>query len=157
MIKAEPLASLVVAHTFGYTDLVRLALREVVKCHMEKAFRNAGNYDIPATLMAVMHKLRQERIEWCREKLIYISMIDYGHWGHQSLTWIDSRRAQWRKWLQTAIRAVSEEPSFKVLKEQCRLILDMSIPRFDLSFVNARLGEWWEEADRIESALPDLE
>jgi len=65
----DPLAVLLIAYAFDCPDEGRFALRECLKGKLQSHIMGAAEFDIPAEVMAMLLRLREERLNWFSTKL----------------------------------------------------------------------------------------
>jgi hypothetical protein len=65
----DPLAVLLIAYAFDCPDEGRFALRECLKGKLQSHILGAAEFDIPAEVMAMLLRLREERLNWFSTKL----------------------------------------------------------------------------------------
>jgi len=172
----EPLASLVVAHSFGFRDEVRFALREVVKCDLSVELDKAQKCDIPLSLMHFLHGLRAERIAWYTGRVMELSealIASYlgagslfgGHTmlsrspSHQVSCEAIQRLASCLRWQHKAMKELERHPTFCTFE---KLVCEgdgqaVFIQSTIKDEVEQFMETWRAEATKFESEFPQLD
>jgi hypothetical protein len=151
LVKAEPLASLAVAYSFELHDVARAALRELVKQDLGAQLRAARGHDIPLSLVEVIFKLREDRVRWYRDKLLWLCDIVANQIYSSSMR---QNREDFIAWKAESLEAISAGPNLETLKARHALAIHLRLTHVTNTW--SQMCSWEIEALKMESTLPDL-
>jgi hypothetical protein len=146
----DPFAVLLIAYAFDCPDEGRFALRECLKGKLQSHILGAAEFDVPAEVMAMLLRLREDRLNWFSTKL-------------ESIQWPTNN-------CYNCVRALGES-KFKVINQLGKNLEFDVLKSTLLSIGNCYSGHvvattvpqlqdtlntWAAEAKEMEEALPTL-